>query len=140
MRPPLSPWPARIVDWVPALLASVPLALLLWSLRAADEETRTAVAAVAVLLALPWVVPAMMLIAALSVPLYMWLHTQGPVIGVLQWLGATLLVGAVIGTHVNASLAWCWLRRGRATPEPGLGDFLRRPARPAAGQRTERTR
>lgn len=139
MRPPLALWPGRIAEWLPGLLASVPVALLLWSLRAADEETRTAVAAVAVLLALPWVVPAMMLVAALSVPLYMWLHTQGPAIGVLQWLGATLLIGAVIGVHVNASLAWCWLRRGSGAPEPGLGDFLKRP--PAGTkQRTEQTR
>lgn len=140
MRPALALWPARLADWLPGLLASVPVALLLWSLRAGDEDARTAVAAAAVLLALPWVVPAMMLVAALSVPLYMWLHTQGPVIGVLQWLGATLLIGAVIGIHVNASLAWCWLRRGRSTPEPGLGEFLRRPDRQAARHPTEHTR
>jgi hypothetical protein len=140
MRAPLAPWPAGVGEWLPGLLASVPVALLLWSLRGADEETRAAVAAVAVILALPWVVPAMMLAAALSVPVYMWLHTQGPVPGVLQWLGAMVLIGAVIGVHVNAALAWCWLRRGRARPEPGLGEFLKRRPQAGAEQRTEHTR
>jgi hypothetical protein len=99
---------------------------------------RTGIAAIAVLLALPWVIPAMVLVAALSAPLYMWLHTQGPVPPVLEWLGATVLVGAVIGAHINAALAWLWLHRGRAVPEAGLGDFLKR--RNGARRRTEDTR
>jgi hypothetical protein len=126
MRAPLALWPARI-EWLPGLLASVPVALLLWSVRGASEEVRTAVAAVAVLIALPWVVPAMVLVAAVSVPVYMWLHTQGPVPPVLEWLGGTVLVGAVIGAHINGALAWLWLHRGKAVPEPGIGEFLRRP-------------
>ena len=119
MRAPLPLWPATFRGWLPGLLLSVPLALLLWNLR-------TAVATAAVLLALPWVVPAMVLVATVSVPLYMWLHTQGPVPDVLQWLGGTLLAGAVLGAHVNATLAWLWLRRAPAVPEPGLRDFLER--------------
>lgn len=126
MRAPLPLWPATLVGWLPGLLLSVPLALLLWNLRAAPEDLRTAVATVAVLLALPWVVPAMVLVATASVPLYMWLHTQGPVPDVLRWLGGTLLVGAVLGAHLNATLAWLWLRRDPAIPEPGLRDFLER--------------
>ena len=126
MRAPLPLWPATLVGWLPGLLLSVPLALLLWNLRTASEDLRTAVATVAVLLALPWVVPAMVLVATVSVPLYMWLHTQGPVPDVLQWLGGTLLVGAVLGAHLNATLAWLWLRRDPAIPEPGLRDFLER--------------
>src|SRR5512137_705869 len=109
MRAPLAPWPAHWHEWLPGLLASVPLALLLWHLRGAPEELRTGVATVAVLLGLPWAVPAMMLVATLSVPVYMWLHTQGPAPDALLWLGATLLIGAVLGAHVNATLAWIWL-------------------------------
>jgi hypothetical protein len=111
---------------LPGLLLSAPLALLLWNLRTAPEDLRNAVATAAILLALPWVVPAMVLVATLSVPLYMWLHTQGPVPDALQWLGGTLLVGSVLGAHINSTLAWLWLRRGPTVPEPGLRDFLKR--------------
>jgi hypothetical protein len=132
MRAPLALWPRRL-QWLPGLLLSAPLALLLWSLRGAAEDVRTGIAVAAVLLALPWVIPAMVLVAALSVPVYMWLHTQGPVPPVLAWLGGTVLIGAVIGAHINAALAWLWVRRGKAVPEPGIGEFLKR--RPAGAQR-----
>jgi hypothetical protein len=126
MRAPLAPWPARRRDWLPGLLLSVPLVLLLWNLRVAPDDLRTIVATVAVLLGLPWVVPAMVLVATLSAPVYMWLHTMGPTPDVLLWLGGTLLIGAVLGAHVNATLVWIWLRRSRGVPEPGLRDFLKR--------------
>jgi hypothetical protein len=132
MRAPLALWPRRL-QWLPGLLLSAPLALLLWSLRGAAEDVRTGIAVAVVLLALPWVIPAMVLVAALSVPVYMWLHTQGPVPPVLAWLGGTVLIGAVIGAHINAALAWLWVRRGKAVPEPGIGEFLKR--RPAGAQR-----
>ena len=135
MRAPLVPWPRRL-QWLPGLLLSVPLALLLWALRGADESVRTSIAAAAVVLALPWVIPAMVLVAALSVPVYMWLHTQGPVPPVLEWLGGTVLIGAVIGAHINAALGWMWMQRGKAVPEPGIGDFLKRRS-PGARQRTD---
>jgi hypothetical protein len=138
MRAPLALWP-RGRQWLAGLLASVPIALLLWSLRGADEALRASVAVAAVLLALPWVVPAMVLVAALSAPVYMWLHTQGPVPPVLEWLGAMVLVGAVVGAHINAALGWCWVRRGRAVPEPGIGEFLKRRAAGAA-RRTDDAR
>lgn len=133
MRAPLALWPRRL-QWLPGLLASVPLAWLLWSLRGADESVRTGLAAVAILLGLPWVIPAMVLVAALSAPVYMWLHTQGPVPPVLEWLGGTVLVAAVLGAHINAALGWLWIRRGKAVPEPGLGDYLKR--RPDGAQRS----
>jgi hypothetical protein len=125
MRAPLALWPRRL-QWLPGLLLSAPLALLLWSLRGAGEDVRTSIAVVALLLALPWVIPAMVLVAALSVPVYMWLHTRGPVPPVTVWLGGTLLVAAVIGAHINAALGWMWMHRGKAVPEPGIGDFLKR--------------
>jgi len=138
MRAPLALWPRRL-QWLPGLLLSVPLALLLWSLRGAGEDVRTSVAVVAVLLALPWVIPTMVLVAALSVPVYMWLHTKGPVPPVLEWLGGTVLVAAVIGAHINAALGWMWMHRGKAVPEPGIGDFLKRRST-GAQQRTDDAR
>jgi len=140
MRPPLTLWPTRLRSWLPGLLLSVPLAWLLWNLRAAPEDLRTAVAAAAVLLALPWIVPAMILVATLSVPVYMWMHTQGPVPGALEWLGGTILIGAVLGAHLNATLAWLWLQRGRAVPEPGLREFLRRKSPTGARHGNEQAR
>lgn len=125
MRAPLALWPRRL-QWLAGLAASVPLAWLLWSLRGADEGLRTGVATAVVLLGLPWTIPALVAVAALSAPVYMWLHTQGPVPPVLEWLGGTVLIAAVIGAHINAALGWIWLRRGRAVPEPGLGEFLKR--------------
>ena len=139
MRAPLALWPRRL-QWLPGLLLSVPLALLLWSLRGAGEDVRTSVAVVAVLLALPWVIPTMVLVAALSVPVYMWLHTKGPVPPVLEWLGGTVLVAAVIGAHINAALGWMWMHRGKAVPEPGIGDFLKRRSPGGAKQRTDDAR
>jgi hypothetical protein len=135
MRAPLALWPRRL-QWLPGLLLSVPLALLLWSLRGAGEDVRTTIAVVAVLLALPWVIPAMVLVAALSVPVYMWLHTRGPVPPVLEWLGGTVLAAAVVGAHINAALGWLWMHRGKAVPEPGIGDFLKRRS-PGAQRRTD---
>jgi hypothetical protein len=135
MRAPLALWPRRL-QWLPGLLLSAPLALLLWSLRGAGEDVRTGIAVVAVLLALPWVIPAMVLVAALSVPVYMWLHTRGPVPPVTVWLGGTVLVAAVIGAHINAALGWMWMHRGKAVPEPGIGDFLKRRS-PGAQRRTD---
>jgi hypothetical protein len=135
MRAPLALWPRRL-QWLPGVLLSAPLALLLWSLRGAGEDVRTGVAVVAVLLALPWVIPAMVLVAALSVPVYMWMHTRGPVPPVTVWLGGTVLVAAVIGAHINAALGWMWLHRGKAVPEPGIGDFLKRRS-PGAQRRTD---
>jgi hypothetical protein len=80
----------------------------------------------------------MVLVAALSAPVYMWLHTRGPVPPVLEWLGGTVLVGAVIGAHINTALGWLWLHRKRL-PEPGLGEFLKRRA-PGANKRTDDAR
>jgi hypothetical protein len=69
----------------------------------------------------------------------MWLHTRGPVPPVLEWLGATVLVAAVIGAHINAALGWMWMRRGKPVPETGIGDFLKRRST-GARQRTDDAR
>ena len=81
-------------------------------------------------------IAAMVLVAAVSVPFYMWLHTKGPVPPVLDWLGGTVLVAGVIGAHINAALGWMWMHRGKAVPEAGIGDFLKRPTT-GAHQRTD---
>ncbi len=82
------------------------------------------------LLAVPWIVPAIVLIGVLSAPLYMWLHTQGPVPPVMTWLGAVVLVAAVLGSHVNAALLICWWRSRRSlSSEAGLREFLERQPR-----------
>jgi hypothetical protein len=91
---------------------------------------RVGVATVTVLLAVPWIVPAIVLIGVLSAPVYMWLHTQGPVPAVMTWLGAVVLVAALLGSHVNASLIACWWRSLRSvSPEAGLREFLERQPR-----------
>ena len=77
------------------------------------------------MLSIPWVVPATMLIAVLSAPIYMWLHSQGPVPAVLDWLGGVVLVAAVGGCHLNAAFLVAWQRTRKASEaEIGLRDFL----------------
>ncbi len=113
--------------WFPGLLASVPSALLLLSTRGTDTQSAALVASVAIVISVPWIVPATMLFAVLSAPVYMWLHTQGSVPAVLTWLGGVVLVAAVAGCHMNAALLWAWLRTRRSgANEIGLRDFLLR--------------
>jgi hypothetical protein len=122
-------WPATLRGWLPGLLASVPLAVLLVSTRGGDSQWAALTATAAVVVAIPWVVPATMLLAVLSAPVYMWLHTQGPVPAVLDWLGGVVLVAAVVGCHLNTAWLWAWHRaRTSGEVETGLRDFLSRHA------------
>ena len=118
-------WPRTLGEWLPGLWASVPLAILLLNSRGADTSTAVLLASVAIVLSIPWIVAATMLFAVLSAPVYMWLHTQGPVPAVLDWLGGIVLIAAVAGCHVNVALlaAWQRARKSRAD-EIGLRDFL----------------
>jgi hypothetical protein len=126
VRASYASWPDTAASWARGFALSLPLAAALWLVAGQAEGWRNAVAIAAVLLAVPWVVPATVLLGALSVPLYMWLHTQGPVVPVLDWLGGVVLVAAVVGAHINAAvLAACWRAR-RYEPEPGLREFLGR--------------
>jgi hypothetical protein len=101
------------------------LAFSLFSTRGADSQTLALLASVAIVLSVPWVVPATILCAVLSAPIYMWLHTQGPVPAVVEWLGGVVLVAAVAGCHVNAALLCAWERTRRSSAaEAGLRDFL----------------
>lgn len=118
-------WPRTLREWLPGLSVSAPLALLLLGTRGADVQWAALTASVAVVLSIPWVVPATMLLAVLSAPVYMWLHSQGPVPAVLDWLGGVVLVAAVVGCHLNAALLLAWQRTSRSSEtEIGLRDFL----------------
>ena len=118
-------WPRTLGEWLPGLWGSVPVAILLLNSRSAEVSTAALLASIAIVLSVPWIVPATMLFAVLSAPAYMWLHTQGPVPAVLDWLGGIVLISAVAGCHVNTALllAWEGARKSRAD-EPGLRDFL----------------
>lgn len=118
-------WPRTLLDWLPGLLVSVPLAALLLGTRSVDTQWAALAASLVVVLSIPWVVPATMLIAVLSAPVYMWLHSLGPVPAVLDWLGGVVLIAAVFGCHVNTALLVAWRRARRASEaEIGLRDFL----------------
>jgi hypothetical protein len=115
------------VHWNWGYVLSVPVALLLVQSQVGGNPTHAQYAAMlAVVLGLPWIVPAFIVVAVLSSPLYAWLHTVGPAPEVMTWLGGTVLVGAVIGCHMNAALLVTHLRRAPTRPEQGLGDFLQR--------------
>jgi len=118
-------WPRTLREWLPGLFASVPLAVLLLGTRGLDSQLAALAASLAVVLSIPWVIPATMFIAVLSAPVYMWLHTQGPVPAVLDWLGGVVLVAAVVGVHLNTAFFVTWQRaRKSAEAEIGLRDFL----------------
>lgn len=116
-------------EWLRGLVLSVPVGAALWWVRAEPDAVQVAIATIAILLAVPWVVPALILVGVASSPVYMWLHTQGPVMPVLSWLGGVVLIAAVTGCHINGALliAW-WRHRQRGIPEPGLREFLQRRA------------
>lgn len=121
------------VHWNWGYVLSAPVALVLAALRGGDDPALAQhAAAVAILLGLPWILPGFIVMAVLSAPLYFWLKLSGPTPDVLSWLGATVLIGAVIGCHVNAALAGTWLTRPRPRGEVGLSEFLRRPRNGAA--------
>ncbi|MBA3252877.1 MAG: hypothetical protein M3496_00155 [Pseudomonadota bacterium] len=118
-------WPLTVREWLWGLFASVPVAALLLGTRSLDSQSAALAASLAVALSIPWVVPATMLIAVLSAPVYMWLHSQGPVPAVLDWLGSVVLVAAVVGCHLNTALLVAWHRTRKASEaEIGLRDFL----------------
>ena len=102
------------VHWNWGYLLSVPVAVLLVRSHLGGEAEQAQYAAMfAVVLGLQWIVPAFIVVAVLSSPLYAWLHTIGPAPDVMTWLGGTVLIGAVIGCHVNAALLATRLRRKR---------------------------
>ncbi|MGZ8992868.1 MAG: hypothetical protein ACXW16_02520 [Burkholderiaceae bacterium] len=118
-------WPRTLREWLPGLFASVPFAVLLLGTRGLESQLAAVAASLVVVLSIPWVVPATMLVAVVSAPVYMWLHSQGPVPAVLDWLGGVVLVAAVVGCHLNAAFFEAWRRTRKASEaEIGLRDFL----------------
>jgi hypothetical protein len=110
-----------------ALAGSAPLALAVAAARASgDEDLAHAAGALAVVLGLPWIVPAMIVVAVLSAPLYVALHWLGYPQALGPWLAAVILIAAVIGWHVNLALAIARRLQPRTRSERGLADFLRR--------------
>jgi hypothetical protein len=84
---------------------------------------------VAVVLGLPWLIPAFVAIAVLSAPLYVALHIAGHPQPLMPWLSAVILVAGIVACHVNATMLFRWFLRRRAhTRDAGLADFLFRPA------------
>jgi len=112
-------------QWAALPLGAV-VAALLFALR--DTPLGTPVASVLCVLALPWVVPALIAIAVLSSPLYMALHPLALAPALEIWLGGVVLLAIAAGVQVNAGLLLAWGRRPRRAPDPGIGEFLRRPA------------
>jgi hypothetical protein len=83
----------------------------------------------ALLLGLPWVVPAFVAVAVLSAPLFVALHIMGHPQPLMPWLSAVILIAGVVACHVNATMMFEWLLRKRARPSnAGLADFLFRRA------------
>jgi hypothetical protein len=114
---------ARSSQW-----AALPLGAALATLLLATRGTAPGMAFAAVLcvLALPWIVAALIAIAVLSSPVYMALHPLALAPALDVWLGSVVLLAIAAGVQINAGLLLAWWRRPRAAPEPGLGEFLRR--------------
>jgi hypothetical protein len=109
-----------------ALAFSSTLAALVVAGRSIGSEPAAhAIAFVVVILGLPWIVPAFVLVAVLSAPLYVALHIAGQPQELMPWLAGVILIAGIVGCHVNALLALRWLARPRVrSVDGGLGEFL----------------
>ena len=108
-----------------ALAISGPVAFLALGGRLAGSEAIAhAGAFVAVTLGLPWVVPALVLVAVLSAPLYVALHVAGLPQPLAPWLAWVVLLGAIAACHVNATLLLGSLRKRARALDGGLAGFL----------------
>ncbi len=117
---------ARSSQWA-VLPLGVALAALLLATR--GELVGTVLSAALCVLALPWVVVVLMVLAVLSSPLYMALHPLSLAPPLDVWLGSVVLLAIAVGVQINAGLLLTWWRRPRTPPQPGLGEYLRRTSR-----------
>lgn len=114
---------ARSSQWA-CLPLGIATAALLFATR--GTPLGMALAAVLCVLALPWIVAALIAFAVLSSPVYMAMHPLALAPPLEVWLGGVVLLAIAAGVQINAGLLLAWCRRPRAAPEPGLGEFLRR--------------
>jgi len=113
-----------------ALAISGPIVAFVIVGRAGNSDLLAHTSAfVAVLLGLPWIVPAFVAVAVLSAPLFVALHIMGHPQPLMPWLSTVILIAGIVACHVNATMMFDWLLRKRARPSnAGLADFLFRPA------------
>jgi len=115
-----------------ALAVSAPVIVLVIAGRLVDSAAIARTSAfVAVILGLPWIVPAFVVVAVLSAPIYLALHIAGQPQPLMPWLSGVILIAGVAGCHVNATLLLGTLLRKRPRAlDAGLADFLfRSPSR-----------
>ena len=115
-----------------ALAISGPIIALVVLGRLAGSDTIAhATAFMTIVLGLPWVVPAFVVIAVLSAPIYVGLHIAGQPVELMPWLSGVILLAGIAACHVNATLLLHQLLRKRARAlDAGLAGFLfRSPAR-----------
>ena len=112
-----------------ALAASAPLALVVIASRFSGSDAMAHAAAfIAVILGLPWIVPAFVAVAVFSAPVFVALHIVGQPQELGPWLSGLILIAGVLACHVNATLLIARsLRRRTQAAEAGLADFLFRP-------------
>jgi len=111
---------------VAALAISAPIiALVVVGRLVGSDAMAHATAFMAIVLGLPWVVPAFVVIAVLSAPVYVALHIAGQPLELMPWLSGVILLAGIVACHVNATLLLHRLLRKRArAPDAGLADFL----------------
>jgi hypothetical protein len=114
----------RSSQWA-MLPLGVAVATLLFATR--GGPIGTSLAAAMCVLALPWVVVALVALAVLSSPVYMALHPLAMAPALDVWLGGVVLLAIAAGVQINGGLALAWWRMPRLPPDPGIGEFLRRP-------------
>jgi hypothetical protein len=112
-----------------ALAISGPIVAFVIAGRIASSDLLAHTSAfVAVILGLPWVVPAFVAVAVLSAPIFVALHIMGHPQPLMPWLSAVILIAGIVACHLNATMMFDWLLRKRARPHnSGLADFLFRP-------------
>jgi hypothetical protein len=123
------------ITWRQSLMAlaiSVPLGAFVLAGRLANSEALEQATAFAVLVfGLPWVIPAFVVVAVASAPLFVALHIAGLPQELMPWLSGVILTAGVVACHVNATLLLGKILRKRArSSDSGLAEFLSRsPAR-----------
>ena len=107
-----------------ALPLGAAVAALLFATR--GSELGLWLATLLCLLALPWMVAALIAIGVLSSPVYMALHPLAMAPALDVWLGGVVLLAIAVGVQINAGLLLARMRRPRPAADPGLREFWQR--------------